>query len=215
VSVRPELGPTLPSLLAARGVSRRAMLLGLVGLAVLAVVVVLAARALSDTQQLTVAGPPQFNFVYDEGVLHTAQAHAGELARLEGRRPRVQVAISARRFDTPAYEGGDLIGGYLPILAEERKAQLRAEYGPIEIHDEGKARFGDHTGYQIGFSAQTPDGPLFGRDAYVLPADSDAREGVLLSLRRVLHGRQRPADEEFSKTARLAYGSFNFGEDRP
>ena len=192
------------------------MLLGLAGLAVLAVVIVVAARALSDTEQLTAAGPPQFNLVYDKNVLHPAQHHGpDELVRLEGRRKRVDVAITAHRFTAPEYKGGDIVGGYLPILAEERKAQLREQYGPIEVHDEGKARFGDHTGYQIGFSAQTPDGPLLGRDAYVLPAESDVREGVLLSLRRVLHGRQRPADEEFSKTARLAYGSFNFGEDRP
>jgi hypothetical protein len=191
------------------------MLLGSAGLVALAVVVVLAARALSDTRQLTVAGPPQFNLVYDKSVLHTADPHAGELVRLEGRRPRVRVTISARPFTAPAYDRGDPIGGYLPVLAEQRKTELRDQYGPIEIHDEGKARFGDHTGYQIGFSTQTLAGPLFGRDAYVLPAESDSREGVLLSLRRVLRGRQRPADEEFFKTVRLAYGSFNFGEDRP
>ena len=215
MSVRPELGPTLPGLLAARGVSRRAMLLGLAGIVALVVLIVVAANLTSDTEQLTVDGPPQFNLVYDKTALHTAAPHAGELVRLEGRRPHLRVAISARRVAVPPGDRDALVGGYLPVLGERRQAQLRKQYGPIEIYDEGKARFGEHTGYQIGFSANTPQGKLFGRDAYVLPAADDARTGVLLSLRRVVRGRQTPADEEFFKTVKQAYGSFNFGADRP
>ena len=205
----------MPGLLAARGVSRRAMLLGLAGLAVLAIVVVVVAKALDDNRQITVAGPPQFNLVYDKTLLHPVKARPGELVRLEGRRPHVRVALTARRFTAPAYGSGDIIGGYLPVLGEQREEQLRTQYGPIQVYDEGKARFGEHTGFQIGFSAKTPSGPMFGRDAYVLPADSGARDGVLLSLRRYLHGHQTAADQDYFKNVKLAYGSFNFGDGRP
>ena len=205
----------MPGLLAARGVSRRAMLLGLAGVVALAVVVVLVAKALDDNRQITVNGPPQFNLVYDTTLLHETKPRPGELMRLEGRRPHVRVALTAQRFSVPPYGSGDIIGGYLPVLGERREAQLRAQYGPIQIYDEGKARFGEHTGFQIGYSAKTPSGPMFGRDAYVLPAETGAREGVLLSLRRYLHGHQTAADQDYFKNIKQAYASFNFGADRP
>ena len=54
-----------------------------------------------------------------------------------------------------------------------------------------------------------------GRDAYVLPDDPAATEGVLLTLRRVVRGKQRVRQEEFFDKAKEAFASFAFGESQP
>lgn len=213
--MRPEFGPTLPALLARRGVSRRAMAIGAALLVALAVAAWVAAGALRDAQRLVVDGPPEFNLVYPSSVLHPVAPRAGELARLEGHRPRVSASIVVRGARLPAYEGADAIGGYLPIVAERRLAELRARYGPIAVYDEGKARISGLPGYQIGFGAEQGGSRLFGRDAYVFPEGADAAQGALLSLRRVVRGRQRPADGEWFDRVKEAFASFNFGSGRP
>jgi hypothetical protein len=216
VSVRPEFGPTLPALLEARGVSRRAMLIGAVVLVAVALAGWFGLQAARDREQLVVAGPPAINLVFKPSVLHAAPARDGELARIEGRRRNVTAEITVRPVALPPLPGGgDVVGGYLPVLAERRIGELRGLYGPVGIVDEGKARINRNPGYQIGFAARTAGGKLLGRDAYVFPDEEGAREGVLLSLRRVVRRRQTAADEEFFKAVKEAFSSFAFGESQP
>lgn len=216
MSVRPEFGPSLPALLGARGVSRRAMVVAAAVLVALAAGGWLLIQSARDREHLVVSGPPSFNLVYAPSVLRERPARDGELARLEGRLKRISVELAVRRIELAPYDGGDVVGGYLPVLAERRIAELRATYGPIEIFDEGKARISRLPGYQIGFGARTAAGDrLFGRDAYVLPDDPGATEGVLLTLRRVVDGKQRLREEEFFDKAKEAFASFAFGEDQP
>lgn len=216
MSVRPEFGPSLPALLGARGVSRRAMAVAAAGLVALLAGGWLFVQSRRDREQLVAAGPPAFNLVYAPSVLRERPARDGELARLEGRRRRIAVEIAVRRVEVPAYARGDVVGGFLPVLAEQRLDELRERYGPVEVFDEGKSRINRLPGYQIGFGARTPGGRrLFGRDAYVFPDDPRATEGVLVTLRRVVNGRQRVAEEEFFDTVKEAFASFAFGESQP
>ena len=215
MSVRPEFGPTLPALLLARGVSRRALAIGSAALVLAAVAAVIAIRAGRDEATLVVAGPPTFNLVYPPSQLHEAPPRSGELFRLAGRSPHGSVTISGRAVIVPPYPGGDVVGGYLPILAEQRLEQLHALYGSVEVFDEGKARINLFPGYQIGFGAQRGGHRIFGRDTYVFPGEGDARDGVLLSLRRDVTGRANATDDAFFKTAKLVFTSFAFGEGRP
>jgi len=191
------------------------MAAALIVLIAVAVAVVLAAKALSDDRQLTVAGPPQFNLVYDSSVLHEASPRQGELVRIVGARRNVRIVITARAVNVPAFGGGDVVGGELPVIGEDRLAQLREQYGPIDVYDEGKARINRNPGWQVGFSAHAPRGKLFGRDAYVLPDEDGATNGVLLSMRRLVLRRQTAADDDFAKSAKLAFSSFNFGDSQP
>lgn len=215
MSVRPEFGPTLPELLAARGVSRRAMVAGALAFVVLAVTTWLVAQSLRDREQLVVDGPPVFNLVYAPSALHEAPPREDELARLEGSRRNLTVEITVRPIEVPPYGRGDVVGGYLPILAERRLHELAELYGPIDVHDEGKSRINRLPGYQIGFEARVPQGRLFGRDAYVFPDDPKATAGVLLSLRRVIKRKQTVADDEFFDVVKDAFASFNYGESQP
>lgn len=216
MSVRPEFGPTLPALLSARGVSRRAMALGAAGLVVLAVAGWLVVQAARDREHLVVAGPPTFNLVYAPSALSERPAREGELARLEGRLKRVSVELTVRPLAIPAQSPEGFIGGELPAAAERRLDELRSIYGPIEVFEEGKSRINRLPGYQIGFGARTPSGRrILGRDAYVFPDDPAATEGVLLSLRRVVRGRQRAREGEFFDKVKAAFVSFAFGESQP
>jgi len=191
-------------------------------MAVLLVLAVLAlaglwllAGALRSTEHLVVNGPPQFNLVYARSALHTAAPRRGELARLEQRRRRVSAELTVRPAEVPPHERGNVIGGYLPLMAERRIRALEGLYGPIEVRDEGKARINRLPGYQIGFSAKVPGGTLFGRDAYVFPDEQHISRGVLLSLRRVIHRRQNAADGDWFDQVKQAYTSFNFGSGQP
>jgi hypothetical protein len=215
VLVRPEFGPTLPELLAARGMSRRAIASSAILVVVVAVGGWALLQSLRDREHLKADGPPAFNLVYPPSALHEAPRRGDELVRLEGRRRNVSVEITARPLDVPRYAKGDVVAGYLPVLAERRLHELGELYGPVDVHDEGKARINDLPGYQIGFSAGLPAGALFGRDTYLLPDDPQATEGVLLSLRRVIRRRATAADRDFFDVVKEAYVSFAFGHGRP
>lgn len=192
------------------------MWFGGTALAALAVAVVLVVRAARDSERLVAGGPPAFNLVYAPSAFAEAPAQDGELARIEGRRRAATVTLTVRRVEVPPYGDGDVVGGFLPLLAEERIAELEEQYGGIGVYDEGKARINELPGYQIGFDARDGDRRVYGRDAYVFPDDPAATEGVLLSMRRVVTRRDAsPAAEEFADLAKEAFASFAFGADRP
>jgi hypothetical protein len=215
VAVRPEFGPTLPALLAARGVSRRAMLAGVVVLALAVVGVLVVAHRISHSRQLVVHSPLTFNFTYDRTLMHPVKAHPGELARLAGRDgTKRSIAIFARAVTLPPYTP-NFIGGDLPIIAEQRIAQLRAQYPGLEILDEGKARTNDAQGYQIGFRVKTGGRRLLGRDVYALPGTNGSRTGILMSLRQYLRGKPTKADTNWVIATRVIFRSFTFGTASP
>lgn len=214
VAVRPEFGPTLPALLGARGVSRRAMIAGAAAVVLAAIGIVALARHLSHTRHLVVRAPLAFNFTYDNSLVHPAKPHPGELARLEGTSgPRRRVVITARVVSLPPFDG-DLVGGYLPVHAERRLAELQAAYPGLQVTDEGKARTNDAPGYQIGFLVRTGTQPLrrlFGRDVYALPEQQGSRVGILISLRQYLRGATKPPDLDWIRSTRTISRSFTFG----
>ena len=178
--------------------------------------VFLFARATRDTEQLVADGPPAFNLVYAPSAFEEVPAQNGELARISGRRRAATVTIAVRRVEVPPYGAGDVVGGHLPLLAEERIEQLGEQYGQVGVYEEGKARINEWPGYQIGFDARDGDKRIYGRDAYVFPDDPSATEGVLLSMRRIVRRRDNSAAaEEFADLAKEAFASFAFGADRP
>jgi hypothetical protein len=215
VSVRPEFGPTLPALLEARGLSRRAIAGGAVALVVLAIVAFLGVRALDDSEHLVVDGPPEFNLVYAPSILSEEPPREDELVRLEGSRPNLSVELTVRAVEVPAGEGEAVVGGYLPILAEKRLADLDDLYGPVGVIDEGKSRINGQPGYQIGFRSQRGEELLFGRDAYVFEDEEGATDGLLLSMRRTIRGKQTTADEEFFDKVKEAFASIALGRSQP
>ena len=192
------------------------MWIGMAALAALAVALVLLVRATRDSEQLVADGPPAFNLVYAPSAFEEVQPQDGELARISGRRRSATVTIAVERVEVPPYGDGDVVGGHLPLLAEQRIAELDGQYRGIGVYDEGKARINELPGYQIGFDARDGDRRVYGRDAYAFPDDPSATEGVLITMRRVVTRRDSSAAaEEFADLAKEAFASFAFGDDRP
>lgn len=210
--MRPGLGPTLPALLSARyGIPQRRTTLAAVAVVVVILVAVLAVRHALQDPQLVHHGTPTFNLVYGAPI-HRGTPRPGELARLVAHTQRASWSLSAHALPLPAYRG-DLGHALLPVLAERDVDQLRATYPGFGVRDEGRAQVNGLPGYQIGFVAE--GGRLHGRDIMVLPADSGARMGVLLSLRqndpsRVVRVRETTVASAFKEAIR----SFAFGAAR-
>jgi hypothetical protein len=191
------------------------MAIGAVALVAFAAAAFLGVRALDDSEHLVVDGPPQFNLVYAPSVLHREPAREDELVRLEGSRPNVSVELTVRAVQVPEAEGAAVVGGYLPILAEKRLEDLRDLYGTIGVIDEGKSRINGQPGYQIGFRAAGGKDLVFGRDAYVFEDETDVTDGLLLSMRRTIRGKQTTADEEFFDKVKEAFASIALGTSQP
>jgi hypothetical protein len=202
--VRPEYGPALPALLRERlGVPERTTVrvaLALAGLAALIGLVVLIAH---DRKEQIVAGEPTFN-VQVGGPVKQVEPHAGELLRLEAKRRSGEVALTASRLDLPAYDG-HVPGGLLPLVAERRITELSGQPG-FRLKDEGKARFNDAPGYQMGY--RTKQGRF--RDTLLVPEEGPFREGVLLSFEQ----QGRPG-KRLVEAMRDAMRSFQFGTEAP
>lgn len=191
------------------------MAAGAAALLVLAIAAWFGVQALRDSEHLVIDGPPQFNLVYAPSVLSEKEPRDGELARLEGARPNLSVELTVRPVAVPAAESDAVVGGYLPILAERRLAELEELYGPVGVIDEGKSRINGQPGYQIGFRATRGADALFGRDAYVFSEEGGTTEGLLLSLRRTIRRKQTAADEDFYDKVKEAFSSIALGAGRP
>jgi hypothetical protein len=74
------------------------------------------------------------------------------------------------------------------------------------LKDEGKARFNDAPGYQMGY--RTDQGRY--RDTLLVPEEGPFREGVLLSFEQ-----QRRPGKRLVEAMRDAMRSFQFGTEAP
>jgi hypothetical protein len=212
--VRPEFEPTLPALVRRRtGLPERTT----VALLVLAVVAIAAAALfvrprVDGTSELVHRGDPRFNLVYANDALHEAAPRPGELARLEGRRGRQSVTITASPLELPAREG-DVVHGVLPVYASGYIRTLAAELGDFHLVDQHRARINDAPGYEIRFLS----GSTIGIDTLLVPDEDEARGAVVLSLRRTVHrGKLRLGKREkaFADLASEAFRSFEYGTGR-
>ncbi|HEX2085640.1 MAG TPA: hypothetical protein VHF89_08165 [Solirubrobacteraceae bacterium] len=213
-SLRSGFGPSLPALLRDRfGIAPRTTLLVAVGAAVLLAGGVLLAVRLSADAQLVHRGEPVFNLLYDDAVLAEKDPRPGELARLEGRRGRVSVAVSVRPLRLPPFRG-DVAKGLLPVHAERYMDDLRRRDPTFVIRDEGRSTVNDSPGYQIAYRTGTPGAYTFWREIFVVPDEEAPRSGVVLSFENRRPDRIGAAAREFVDTGKSAFRSFRFGTGR-
>ena len=163
--VKPELGPTLPTLL--RPWWRRASLPVRVAVVVVAVLVLAALVAgvvggtTSDETHVVVREPVEFNLRY-ASTLTRVDPDAGELLALEARRGDLflqSFRVTPLKID--AYEG--LAAGELPIVAEKLKDRLARRYADFTLVEEGRMRINEVPGYEVVFSARSETGCAQGR----------------------------------------------------
>jgi hypothetical protein len=216
--VRREFEPTLPALLRRRaGVPERVTVALLVLVLVLAAVAALLVGPRVDSVGTLVhRSEPVFNLEYDTGALHAAAPRAGELARLEGRRGRQSVTITARPLALPSFEG-DVAHGLLPVYASDHIRALAGEHDRFRLTDQHRTRINDAPGYEVRFVSGPATRPTLGIDTVLLPDEQESRGAVLLSMRRTVDGRLKltEREKEFADRASEAFRSFAYGTERP
>jgi hypothetical protein len=216
--VRPEFEPTLPALVRRRfGVAERVTVaLLILVLALVAVAALLVRPQVDDVGTLVHRSEPVFNLEYDTGALRAVTPHPGELARLEGRRGRQSVTITARPLELPASEG-DVAHGLLPVYASGHIRSLADEVDRFRLTEQHRARINDAPGYEVRFLSGPVAQPTVGTDTLLLPDEGDVRGAVLLSMRRAVDGPLRldEREKEFADRASEAFRSFTYGTGRP
>jgi hypothetical protein len=212
--LRPGFGPTLPALLRGRlRIGPRAARLAAAALAAIVALGTAVALLGGAEEQLVHEGDPVFNLVYDGDALRSVDPRAGELARLEGRRGRVAVAVTVKPLRLPAFDG-DVAKGLLPVHAQLYLDRLRARDPTFAIRDEGRSTVNDSPGYQVAYRTG-PDGrATYWREIFVVPDEAAPRLGVVLTLRNRRPDRISKRALDLTLTARSALRSFRFGTER-
>jgi hypothetical protein len=212
--LRPEFGPTLPELVSGRlSVSRRLVAV----VAVIALVVAAAViKVVTDNglDKLTVHGKPSFNVLYDPGLLHRATTRAGELMRLAGTSPNVDVELTARRANLPPYNG-DVIGGQLPLYTAQYAQRLSTQLPDFALGTEGKARLNQAPGYQIAYTSGPAANRTNWHEVFVMPAADQPDQTIVLRMRQTFRGRAGARARALLQATKKAFRSFRFGTSRP
>jgi hypothetical protein len=211
--LRPEFGPTLPELVSRRfSVSRRAAAVaGVVALIVVAIGIKIAVD--NGREKLVVHGRPSYNVLYDPSQLHRAPLQGDEQMRLAGKRPHVQVELTARPAKLPPYSG-DVIGGQLPLYTAQYAGRLKQQLPGFQMGSEGKARLNQAPGYQISYTSGSAGNKTFWREVWVMPKADEPDQTVVVKMRQTFSGRPGPRGQELLAATKKAFRSFRFGTGR-
>jgi hypothetical protein len=217
VTVRAELGPTLPALLRRRfGVPPAVTLVVAAVVGVFAVVgmVVAVVSSKAPGEKVVHEGAPVFNMLHPEGIT-PVKASAGELMRLEGRRGKLHVEVVVRPLELPRFDG-DVTHGLLPVYAHGFAEAQRELLPNFKLTQEGRARVNNGVGYEIGFQSVRPGERIYGRDVLLIPDDPGEAKGfVTISLRQSKRGGPfTKAERAFAFAGRKVYRSFRYGTGR-
>jgi hypothetical protein len=207
-----RFGPSLPVLLRRRfGVPQRVTIGAVVLLLLFSVVVVLLRPAAGGQQQLVHSAKPVFNLLYRGGALHPVTPRDGALARLEGSRPGLAVSVQVSALPLPSY-AGNVVHGLLPAYASRYTSQLRRRQPGFQLVDEGKARFNNAQGYQVGFVATGAGLLTHGRDVMLVRDETSVAGAILLSIRQDIQGPVSSKDQHLINASASAFRSFCFGK---
>jgi hypothetical protein len=213
--VRPEFEPTLPAHVRRRfGLRERTTVALLVlGVAALAVAVVLVRPQVDRIGEVVHDGEPEFTMRYRNDLFESVEPRPGELARLEGRRGRQAVTIAVTPLELPPGEG-DVAHAVLPVYASGHIRELAAQHDRFQLRAELRARVEDAPGYEIRFRTGPPGRRTLGSDLMLIPREDETRGALLLSLRREITGgggKLSESEEEFADLATQAMRSIRYG----
>ena len=222
-TLRPELGPGLPDLLAARlrwPVRRtRRVLLALFA----AIVLVQGARvALSSGAGLTndaiVSGPVAFNLGYRDA-LKRVTPRTGEALRLvsaPGAKTDERFTVAPLRL--VPYTGEQ--AGTLPVVAAREVKRLRASFPEgFRYRGDGRTRINEIPGHQLLFQTRIDGRLYYGKRYFLLPEvepPAQSRQGVVITL-LARYSKTTPSIDAvgvFGQT-KAPLRSFRFGTERP
>ena len=212
--VLPEYGPTGPELLRRRFSPRaRRVFAAVVAVVVLALAVLIATQSGDGLTTLEHRSAPVFTMLHPAGQVRRVKPATGELVRLHSRRGPLEMTVTVRRLNLPAYSGS--VSGFLPVYADRHARALAAEVPGFIPRSDGKARVNDAPGYQLRYRMGPENRPTTGIDIFVVPEDG-RRDVVILRYRQT--NPPLPLSEperDLVKATRSAFRSFRFGLDRP
>ena len=211
-------GPTLPALLARRGLSLRARTAVIALLVAIAGGLALAYKLSGERQETEVINRTgvQFNFRYPADALPRLTPRPGELIRLEQRRRSglfVQ-SFAVSPLTLPAYRGEP--GGFLPAFADSVIRRLSVRYREFELVQEGKTRVNEAVAYNISWQARLLKRRLYGRTVLLPEQEPGARRGLILTLEATpAAGVPRALDVGIRGVVKRPYRTFRLGTERP
>ena len=211
--MKPEYGPTLWQLLAARyPVLRAAVAVLAVSMLVVAVVIALTSRP--DDTRVLIRKPVTFNLVH--GPQWTSAERSGTLVALRHDSPNGLFldGYAIRELRLPPYRGA--VSGTLPVYAEAYRRRLARRYSGFELVGEGRARINNAIGWALTFRARTGTRRLYGRHYLLVEEEPEGvRHGVILEIESTPAAGTPNANEVGNHGAlKTPLRSFRFGRER-
>jgi hypothetical protein len=211
--MKPEYGPTLVGLLAARSLAAR-VAAGVVAVAILVVAVVIALSSRPDETVVLVRQPITLNLIH--GPRWEPVERPGTLVALRHESPAGLFldAYAIRELRLPPYRGA--VGGMLPVYADAYLRALKRRYRAFELVGEGRARLNNAIGYALTFRARTGPRRLYGRHYLLVEEEPEGRRrGVIVEIESTPAAGTPNADAIGNHGAlKTPLRSFRFGEDR-
>jgi hypothetical protein len=178
VRMKPEYGPTLGRLLAPRWRAASRLARTATIAAGVALVVALAAVALTLLNAtFSHGGRVPFSFQYRG--LYRVAPDPGGYVKVQSRWPdgALKYSFAVDRLLLPAYSIA--ASGELPLYAAGLIRTLAERSEHFALRGEGKTTVNKRlTGYEVLYTADVEGRPMYGRDVLLLPPRAHAREGV-------------------------------------
>lgn len=209
--VKPEYGPTLPTLLAPLPRRAQIALAGMVVVAALAGASLLLSSGSGETA-LTVSEPVTFNLAYADDLRETDED--GSLLSLERSREGLFLdSYVVRELTLPRYRGS--AAGVLPLYAFDYIARLSERYEGFALHGEGRTRINNGVGYQVVFRARRGERTIYGRHLLLVEEEPlGLRRGVVLELTSTPSATENVDTVGSTAALQTPLRSFRFGTER-
>jgi hypothetical protein len=180
IPIKPEYGPTLPSLLAPswQRASRAARAVVVVS-GVLALVLLAGAVLALLNSTYGHGGSRPFHFSY-RGLYRTTPEPGGYI-RVQSHSPsgRLEYSFAVNPLELPPYRGAVL--GEVPLYASAYIRALSRRYPGFVLRGEGKARLNSKLGgYQVAYTRTVAGRRMLGRNVLLLHERPGRRSGVEL-----------------------------------
>ncbi len=177
VPVKPQYGPTLGRLLSPRWHRASALLRATVIAAIVVLVLLLVAIALTFLPpSYSHGGPAPFAFTYRD--LYRAAPEPGQYVRVQtlSSDGKLKSSFAVAPLRLPGYRGE--LSGELPVFVAGLLGQLALRHERFELRGEGKGTVNGVPSYSIYYAARVDGRTMYGRDVLLLPERRGARDGV-------------------------------------
>lgn len=178
--VRPEFGPSLPSLAGPRlrGLPRWVLWCAAAFSAAIVLMAVGAWLVLrTPTRKIKVESPVAFSVSYPSDDLRRLPARGTEIVRLASPPGTANpVTIDFSRVELPSLKGER--EGELPLVSQQLVARMRGEYPGFVLRGEQPVNYGGQAGYQIYYQTERGGRTWYGRRILLFTDNLEDNVGI-------------------------------------